>query len=87
MTLQELVWSIDGAQHRDAKRQEPFRLLYWVIYNSNAKKPKTFRALQEEWPLYTDKLDNSMPDKEEMNQAWERLQSAGDGRGRDQSNI
>ncbi|WP_126244336.1 hypothetical protein [Chitinophaga rhizosphaerae] len=73
---------IEGYRTRDAQRQEPFRMLYWLTFNANSKKPKSFRAMQEEWPLYTDKLDNSIPDIEMMNQAWDRLQNVSNGSSR-----
>ncbi|WP_343702691.1 hypothetical protein [Chitinophaga sp.] len=79
LSLQQLQWYVEGVRVRDAQRQEPFRLLYHLLYNANAKKGKSFSQIAQDWPLYTDSKNSQYPAQEDMNQAWERLKSLSDG--------
>lgn len=85
MSLQEFYWRAEGHRITDARRQEPFRLLYFVLHNANAKKPKSYHQIMQEWPLYTDGNDQrSEPNIEMMNEAWERLKNLDHGADRSQ---
>lgn len=72
MTMQQYVDYAEGVRIREAKLQEPHRLVFWRLTALTSSKKVSYSEIVRDWPLYIDKKAES--EVKDMSTRWNNLE-------------